>query len=154
MLIKIKNTTDITKACQAISDKLDKPKDGKSLHLSIFWADDDKVRSLNQNKIYWQYLTTISHHTGISKDALHKDFKRQFLAKILARDDNAYRACFDSIRHAKAHLSDTEYQKLAMGVASLISTTKANTRQMGEYLNDIEHWYLIHFERSLINQSL
>ena len=152
MLIKIKNTTDITKACQAISDKLDKPKDGKSLHLSIFWADDDKVRSLNQNKIYWQYLTTISQHTGISKDRLHKDFKRQFLAKILARDDKAYRACFDSIKHAKAHLSDTEYQKLAMGVASLISTTKASVGQMGEYLADIETWCLDNFEMTLMGR--
>lgn len=146
MLIKINHQNDLNKAQQAIMDKLNQPKDGKTLYVSIFWADDDKVRSLNQNRIYWQYLTNISQHTGISKDTLHKDFKHKFLAKILARDDKAYRACFDSIKHAKAYLSDSEYQNLAIGVASLISTTKATTKQMGEYLNDIENWYLDNFD--------
>lgn len=146
VLIKINHQHSLNKAQKAIMDKLNQPKDGKTLYVSIFWADDDKLRSLNQNRIYWQYLTNISQHTGISKDSLHKDFKRQFLAKILARDDKAYRACFDSIKHAKAYLSDSEYQQLAMGVASLISTTKANVKQMGEYLNDIENWYLDNFD--------
>ncbi len=150
MLIKLNHQNDLNKAYQTIINKLNQPKDGKTLYVSIFWADDDKVRSLNQNRIYWQYLTNISQHTGISKDSLHKDFKRQFLAKILARDDKAYRACFDSIRHAKAYLSDSEYQQLAIGVASLISTTKASVKQMGEYLADIEAWYLAQFEQPLI----
>ena len=82
MLIKINHQNDLNKAQQAIMDKLNQSKDGKTLYASIFWADDDKVRSLNQNKLYWQYLTTISHYTGISKDTLHKDFKRQFLVVV------------------------------------------------------------------------
>lgn len=100
MLIKLKTPTDISKAQEVISKELLTPKDGKTLHLSVFWADDDKIRSLAQNRIYWQYLTTISQHTGVSKDRLHTDFKRKFLARILARDDNAFRECFDSIRQS------------------------------------------------------
>lgn len=145
-LLKIDSPHSLEKALAALHSAF---AGGGGFYVSIFWADDDRVRSLAQNRTYWQTLTTISQHTGISKDTLHTDFKRRFLAKILARDDKAFRACFDSIKATKAHLSDAEYECLAMGVAGLVSTTKASVAQMDEYLTDIKHWYLNTFDRTL-----
>lgn len=148
-LLKIDSPHSLEKALAALHSAF---AGGGGFYVSIFWADDDRVRSLAQNRTYWQTLTAISQHTGISKDTLHTDFKRRFLAKILARDDKAFRACFDSIKATKAYLSDSEYQQLAMGVAGLISTTKANVKQMGEYLADIEAWYYDNFDDTLGGQ--
>ena len=41
-----------------------------------------KRRSLNQNKLYWLWLTAVEVETGNSRDYLHDIFKTRFLPKI------------------------------------------------------------------------
>lgn len=99
--------------------------------------DDDKARSLAQNRLYWGWLHEIEQQTG---QDLHLYFKRYFLSAIYARDDGEFAQMAESIRRCKGLISDEYYEDMAMTVIKNISTTKANTKQFAEYLNKIEVW--------------
>lgn len=102
--------------------------------------DDEKARTLAQNRLYWLWVATVSEKLGNDKDDQHLFFKRAFLSKIYARDDAQYAQMADAITHCKRFLSVGEYENLAVGVVRQISTTKATTGQFKEYLDDIERW--------------
>jgi hypothetical protein len=72
----------------------------------------EKKRSLDQNRLYWLYLTCISQETGNDKNDLHEFFKRKY--------------CF--------------WNEINMFNESLItikSTTTLTTKQFTEYLEKI-----------------
>ena len=67
--------------------------------------------------------------------------KRAHLVRIYQRDDLETAETVIVLNEAKKYLSVQEYERLAQGVARLFSTTKASTKQMGEYLHEIYHFY-------------
>ncbi|STY99844.1 Uncharacterised protein [Moraxella lacunata] len=102
--------------------------------------DDDKARSLAQNRLYWSWLHELESQNGQDDEWWHCYFKRLFLSAIYARDDGEYDKMAESIRQCKGLIDDEHYESMAMGVIKKISTTTANTKQFAEYLTKIELW--------------
>ena len=121
---------------QAVSETLDT----KHKVIVTIGIDDDKTRSLAQNRIYWKWLHELETQTGQDDNWYHLHFKRLFLSAIYARDDGEYAEMAESIRQCKGLIDDEHYERISMGVIKNISTTKANTKQFAEYLNKIEVW--------------
>lgn len=153
---------DIAKNCfqaieRAVADSLNTP---HNVVVTI-GIDDDKARSLAQNRLYWKWLYEIEQQTGqISSDDddennyWHLFFKRMFLSRIYARDDGEFAEMAESIRACKGLIPNSQYEKMATDVIKQISTTKASTKQMSEYLNRIELWAVANGLRLTIPQEL
>lgn len=101
----------------------------------------DRARSVAQNSLYWKWVTIIGGKDGNTKEQQHTILKRAHLVRIYQRDDLETAETVIALNEAKKHLSQQDYEKLAQGVARLFSTTKASTKQMGEYLHEIYHFY-------------
>lgn len=101
----------------------------------------ERARSVAQNSLYWKWVTIIGGKDGNTKEQQHTILKRAHLVKIYQRDDLETAETVLLLNEAKKHMSTQEYERLAQGVARLFSTTKASTKQMGEYLHEIYHYY-------------
>lgn len=74
---------DIAENCfRAIHDAVADNLDTKHNVVVTIGIDDDKARSLAQNRLYWLWLNELERQTGQDDDELHIYFKRLFLAKI------------------------------------------------------------------------
>lgn len=71
---------------------------------------------------------------------MHLYLKRKFLALILARDDGEMLETIESLKVAKNSLPPAHYERLARNVADGIRSSRVNTKQFTEYLNNIEQW--------------
>jgi len=89
-----------------------------------------KNRSYEQNSYYWKLITIISDELGNTKEELHETYKRKFLVRILARDDED----FYNLLQVVADGGDEEHRKT---FAKLISTTGLAVKQFSEYTEDI-----------------
>jgi len=87
--------------------------------------DQDKIigieivkgkRSVDQNKLYWKYLTIISEQTGNSINSLHQCFKREFLPP----------------RFNQIMIKDRIFQHKTPG-----STTQLNKKEFIDYIDAI-----------------
>lgn len=125
----------VEKSCTAIADFYNaNPSD--DVFVMIYQADVDKQRTKAQNRLYWLWIKQISDKTGQDKETIHHEFKKKHLARIFNRDDE-YKQTFVKVRACKGVVEPYIYDKLVDGVVSLLSTTKANTKQMTEYLDDV-----------------
>ena len=104
--------------------------------LEVVIQPESRKRSLAQNRLYWMWVTQAADEWGDAKEGVHYDFKRRFLLKIYYRDSLSFAAMCDSIK-ALQGLDLQHYDMIAKEVVSLVSTTKATDKQMGEYLDDI-----------------
>ena len=114
----------------------------KPLVVRISTKQDD--RTVAQNRLYWLQLGQVSKATGNSPDRLHFAFKRMFLARILARDDQGYAEMCKAVKELKKQ-QHPMYQTIAREVTKLTSTTVLNTKQFSEYLQMIEDYVLTKF---------
>lgn len=131
---------DIAENCfkaihQAVADSLDTP---HNVVVTI-GIDDDRARSLAQNRLYWRWVTDISNQTGSDKGSVHIDLKRRFLAKIYCRDFGEYADLADNMKTIKENMPE-HYESLAINIVKQLSTTRANTAQFTEYLEMIYLW--------------
>ncbi|MBJ9388268.1 recombination protein NinB [Acinetobacter baumannii] len=94
-------------------------------------------RSLNQNALYWDWLTEVQNKIGQDKEDLHFEFKKKFLISILRRDDEGYAEMCHAITLLKQSESE-QYEAVANGVIRETSTTRLNTKQFTEYLGLIQ----------------
>ncbi len=113
--------------------------DDKPLVVRIDQKQDDRTTA--QNRLYWLQLNQVSKSTGNSPDKLHFAFKRMFLAKILARDDQGYAEMCKAVKELKTQRHPM-YKTIAREVTKLTSTTVLNTKQYSEYLQMIEDYVL------------
>ena len=115
---------------------------GKTTTVIVDFEDaSDRARTLAQNRLYWLWVQVIADKDGNDKDTQHAMLKRNFLAKILCRSNGELVPVFDSVKNCEQYMVVTEYDNFALGVAKLLSTTKASVSEMTEYLNDIERFY-------------
>lgn len=121
---------------EAVSDTLNTPHNV----IVTIGIDDDKARSLAQNRIYWGWVTQIADKTGDDKDSVHIELKRRFLAKIYCRDFGEYAELADNMAICRGSLPKHQYESLAINIIKQLSTTRASTKQFTEYLNNIEQW--------------
>lgn len=121
---------------QAVSDTLNTPHNV----IVTIGIDDDKSRSLAQNRIYWGWVTQIANKTGDDKDSVHIELKRRFLAKIYCRDFGEYAELADNMATCRQSLPKHQYESLAINIIKQLSTTRASTKQFTEYLDMIYLW--------------
>ena len=125
----------VEKSCAAIADFYNENQGG-DVFVAIYQADIERQRSKAQNRLYWMWIKQISDATGQDKETIHHEFKKKHLARIFNRDDE-YKDTFAKVRACKGVVEPQIYDRLVDGVVGLLSTTKANTKQMTEYLNDV-----------------
>lgn len=120
---------------EAVSDALNTPHNV----IVTIGIDDDKARSLAQNRIYWGWVTQIANKTGDDKDSVHIELKRRFLTKIYCRDFGEYAELADNMKIIKENMPE-HYENLAVNIIKQLSTTRASTKQFTEYLDMIYLW--------------
>lgn len=94
-------------------------------------------RSLEQNALYWKWLTVIGNELGEDKNELHEMFKDKFLVSIFERDNPEYAEMIKSLRNVYRHGMKAEALALRKQVVALTSTTSCNVAQMTEYMDSI-----------------
>lgn len=134
MNFKIETEDDIAKMAKAVLVKL--TFDGKKLLVTCNLYK--RNRSLEQNALYWKWMTIISNELGYSKEETHKIYKEKFLLAIFYRDDQEYRQMSHSIAAIKK-TNMKEHLAIRKKVIALTSTTDASTEQMCEYLTNIKY---------------
>jgi len=97
-----------------------------------------KDRSLDQNALYWQWLTIIGNELGESKETLHERYKDGFLVQIYERDNPEYAEMVQALREVWKHGMKNEAISLRKRIVALTSTTTATTSQMAEYMTEVE----------------
>ena len=63
----------------SVIDYINKLQLTKKYVLSI--KTENRIRTLSQSRLYWLWLTCISHETGNDKNELHEYFKETYLPK-------------------------------------------------------------------------
>lgn len=132
-----------TNLCAYVMSMYQAHKENKEVEIivTVEVINKDRARSVAQNSLYWKWVTIIGGKDGNTKEQQHTILKRAHLVRIYQRDDLEAAETVLVLNEAKKHLSAQEYERLAQGVARLFSTTKATTKQMGEYLDEIYHFY-------------
>jgi hypothetical protein len=64
---------------KAVKSYIDKLPDGKTFTVEV--SARKETRSLNQNRLYWLWLTCIEQETGNDREILHHEFGMMFLPK-------------------------------------------------------------------------
>ena len=132
-----------TNLCAYVMSMYQAHKENKEVEIivTVEVINKDRARSVAQNSLYWKWVTIIGGKDGNTKEQQHTRLKRAHFVRIYQRDDLEAAETVLVLNEAKKHLSAQEYERLAQGVARLFSTTKATTKQMGEYLDEIYHFY-------------
>ena len=137
----INSHADITKAISFMHTNYMKAlEENKPLVVRI----DQKVETLShaQRRLYWLWMTEYGKQRGLDKEESAAFFKYKYLSIIFNRDNvGEYPETFKVMRDLKASGS-SGYEPLRQFVANRISITEATTRQMAEFLSDIEIWCL------------
>lgn len=105
--------------------------------LEVMYRPFKVDRSIEQNALYWKWLTEIANHTGSTKDEMAEYYKEKFLIGIFTRDDPEYAEMAAAIK-AVSEYSQEDYRMIRKQVINLTSTTKCSVKQMTEYLNNIK----------------
>lgn len=114
--------------------------DGKPLVVRI----DQKQETLSvaQRRLYWLWMTEYGKQRGLDKEEASAFFKYKYLSIIYNRDNvGEYPETFKVMRDLKKS-GASEYEPLRQFVSNRMSITEATTKQMAEFLTDIEMWCL------------
>ena len=114
--------------------------EGKPLVVRI----DQKQETLSvaQRRLYWLWMTEYGKQRGLDKEEASAFFKYKYLSIIYNRDNvGEYPETFKVMRDLKKSGS-SGYEPLRQFVSNRMSITEATTKQMAEFLNDIEMWCL------------
>ena len=114
--------------------------DGKPLVVRI----DQKQETLSsaQRRLYWLWMTEYGKQRGLDKEESAAFFKYKYLSIIFSRDNvGEYPETFKVMRDLKKS-GVSEYEPLRQFVSNRMSITEATTKQMAEFLTDIEMWCL------------
>ena len=105
---------------------------------------DQKEETLShaQRRLYWLWMTEYGKQRGLDKEEASAFFKYKYLSIIYNRDKvGEYPETFKVMRGLKKSGS-SGYEPLRQFVSNRMSIREATTKQMAEYLNDIEMWCL------------
>ena len=137
----IQSHADITKAINFMHTNYNQAiNEGKPLRVVI----DQKQETLShaQRRLYWLWMTEYGNQKGLDKEEASAFFKYKYLSIIYNRDNvGEYPETFRVMRDLKK-LGSSGYEPLRQFVANRISITEATTKQMAEFLTDIEVWCL------------
>ena len=114
--------------------------DGRPLVVRI----DQRQETLShaQRRLYWLWMTEYGKQRGLDKEESAAFFKYKYLSIIFNRDNvGEYPETFKVMRDLKKSGS-SGYEPLRQFVSNRMSITEATTKQMAEFLTDIEMWCL------------
>lgn len=95
-------------------------------------------RSVQQNALYWLWVTIIAEECGETKEDTHSFNKKRFAVPIFTRDDpDGYGLMISQVMAVPDELSQNV---LLDQVANLTSTTKFTITQMREFLTDVDRF--------------
>lgn len=137
----IQSHADITKAINYMHTHYTKAiNEGKPLRVVID-RKEDKLSDA-QRRLYWLWMTEYGKQRGLDKEEASAFFKYKYLSIIYNRDKvGEYPETFKVMRDLKKSGS-SGYEPLRQFVSNRMSITEATTKQMAEFLNDIEMWCL------------
>jgi len=137
----IKNHSDINYVIGYLNTNHAKAaNEGKPLVVTITCKQESL--SAAQRRLYWLWMTECGNHRGLDKEEASSFFKYKYLSVIYNRDNvGEYPETFRTMKELKK-TGASQYEALRQFVANRISITEATTKQMKEFLNDIEVWCL------------
>lgn len=137
----IQSHADITKAINYMHTNYTQAiNEGKPLRVVID-QKEDKLSDA-QRRLYWLWMTEYGNQRGLDKEEASAFFKYKYLSIIYNRDNvGEYPETFRVMRDLKKSGS-SGYEPLRQFVSNRMSITEASTKQMAEYLSDIEIWCL------------
>ena len=140
-VFSIQSHADITKAINFMHINYNQAiNEGKPLVVRID-QKEDKLSDA-QRRLYWLWMTEYGRQCGLDKEEASAFFKYKYLSIIYNRDKvGEYPETFKVMRGLKKSGS-SGYEPLRQFVSNRMSIKEATTRQMAEYLNDIEMWCL------------
>ena len=137
----IQSHVDITKAINFMHTNYNQAiNEGKPLRVVID-QKEDKLSDA-QRRLYWLWMTEYGKQRGLDKEEASAFFKYKYLSIIYNRDNvGEYPETFKVMRDLKKS-GASEYEPLRQFVSNRMSITEATTKQMAEFLTDIEMWCL------------
>ena len=100
--------------------------------------------SPQQRGLYWEWMTIIGKEIGDDKEYYHAEFKKMFLVNIYRRDNEEYSKMVDAWIAIKANSDSRHATIVGQWILNNTSITKANTRQMTEYMESIKKYCATH----------
>ncbi|MFW1763665.1 hypothetical protein [Acinetobacter calcoaceticus] len=133
----IKNHSDINYVTNYLNkNHAEAAIEGKPLVVTITCKQESL--SAAQRRLYWLWMTEYGNHRGLDKEEASSFFKYKYLSVIYNRDNvGEYPETFRTMKELKK-TGASQYEALRQFVANRISITEATTKQMKEFLNDIE----------------
>lgn len=133
----IKNHSDINYVIGYLNNNHAKAaNEGKPLVVTITCKQESL--SAAQRRLYWLWMTEYGNYRGLDKEEASSFFKYKYLSVIYNRDNvGEYPETFRTMKELKK-TGASQYEALRQFVANRISITEATTKQMKEFLNDIE----------------
>ncbi|EPO4036758.1 hypothetical protein ACUAC9_001499 [Acinetobacter baumannii] len=133
----IKNHSDINYVIGYLNTNHAKAaSEGKPLVVTITCKQESL--SAAQRRLYWLWMTEYGKHRGLDKEEASSFFKYKYLSVIYNRDNvGEYPETFRTMKKLKK-TGASQYEALRQFVANRISITEATTKQMKEFLSDIE----------------
>lgn len=137
----IQSKADIDKAVNFIDSNYTKAlEENKPLVVRIDQREDKLSDA--QRRLYWLWMTEYGKQRGLDKEESAAFFKYKYLSIIFNRDNvGEYPETFKVMRDLKKSGS-LGYEPLRQFISNRMSITEATTKQMAEFLNDIEMWCL------------
>lgn len=137
----IKDHSDITKTISYLHTNYTQANfENKPLVVTITCKQESL--SAAQRRLYWLWMTEYGNYRGLDKEEASSFFKYKYLSVIYNRDNvGEYPETFRTMKELKK-TGASQYEALRQFVANRISITEATTKQMAEFLNDIEMWCL------------
>ena len=113
---------------------------GKPLVVRI--NQKQETLSSAQRRLYWLWMTEYGKQRGLDKEEASAFFKYKYLSIIFNRDNvGEYPETFKVIRDLRES-RNPGYEPLRQFASNRMSITEATTKQMAEFLTDIEMWCL------------
>lgn len=118
-------------------DIIDMLPEATAVH-EVVIREHKRDRSAAQNSLLWKWYTAIAEELGEQKEEIHERYKAKFLVNIYRRDDPDYAEMFPLLRAVWDQGLKDQAARLRKKIVALTSTTKANVKQMAEFLTCIE----------------
>ncbi|MDR1097833.1 MAG: recombination protein NinB [Tannerella sp.] len=112
MLLKIFKNSDKTK----VNNYINRLPDGKRYTVEVKLKREN--RSIDQNRLYWLWISCISEETGNDRDTLHELFKQMYLGS----EERIALNCQVAIRRSTSRLDTKEFTDYLNRIQQFVNT--------------------------------
>lgn len=105
---------------------------------SVTIKEHKETRSAAQNRLLWSWNTQYANHLGEDKETIHNRMKEKHAIPIFIRDSEEYAAMVEAVKNVRRQGMSTDADQLRKWIVEHTSTTDFDTKQMAEYLTEVE----------------